>query len=281
LILVAFLYGARMKNLLGFAVLVVFLLLVIRYIESHSIFFPMKEISSTPDAVRLSYEDVYFTASDGTLLNGWYIPAQKPGATLIFCHGNAGNISNRLDKAKVLHDLGQNVFLFDYRGYGRSKGSPSEAGVYRDAMAVYEYLTAKRKVSKSDIILYGESIGGAVAIEIARRVPVRALITEETFSSAKDMAKTAFPFIPYFLFSSRFDSLSKIKGITCPKLIIHSVDDEIVPFRQGEALFAAAPRPKTFLKLRGSHNTVFFDSRDEFVRGIKSFLEELERQALK
>ena len=165
--------------------------------------------------------------------------------------------------------------MFDYRGYGKSEGIPSEKGLYEDMAAAYKYISDERKIASKDIILYGESIGEAVAIDLAHRVEVRALITEETFTSIKDMARIAYSSFPHFIFSSRFNAIGKIKSVRSPKLIIHSIDDEIVPFYMGEKLFNAASLPKKFLRIRGSHNTAFLDSKDQFVDGIGLFVEEL------
>ena len=267
-----------MKFVLRLIIFVILFLLVVRYIERRSIYFPMREITTNPQSIGLPYEEIYFETSDKKTLNGWFIAHDKSKSTLIFCHGNAGNISHRLEKISMFYSLGLNVFIFDYRGYGKSQGTPSESGLYEDAEAAYDYLTRERRVSSKDgIILYGESIGGIVAIDLARNKDVGALITEETFTSVKDMSGMAYPFLPYFIFSSRFDALSKIKNVGCPKLIIHSIDDEIVPFRLGEKLFDAAPPPKKFLKLRGSHNTAFLESEEQFKEGIKSFLSDLKR----
>lgn len=256
--------------------IIVFLLLV-RYIERHGIYFPMREITANPQSIGLPYEEVYFETSDNKKLNGWFIANDKSKSTLIFCHGNAGNISHRLEKLSILYNLGLNVLIFDYRGYGKSQGTPSESGLYEDAKAAYDYLIVERRVSGDKMILYGESIGGIVATDLALNRGIAALITEETFTSIKDMSGIAYPFLPYFIFSSRFDALSKIKNVGCPKLIIHSIDDEIVPFRLGEKLFDAAKPPKRFLKLRGGHNTAFLESKEQFKGGIESFLGDLAR----
>jgi fermentation-respiration switch protein FrsA (DUF1100 family) len=235
----------------------------------------MKEIESDPETIGLSFKEVNFKAADNIELNGWFIPCEGAEDSIIFCHGNGGNISHRLEKIAILHIMGLNVFIFDYRGYGRSKGSPSEKGLYKDAEAAYGYLISRDNISAENIILYGESIGGAVAIDLARRRKIKALITEETFSSVKDMTRIIYPFLPYFALRSRFDSVSKIKGINVPKLIIHSIDDEIVPFHLGEKLFESASSPKEFLKIRGSHNTAFLDSKELFISGITSFVNAL------
>ncbi len=262
-------------TLAAFIALMIFFLGMVRYIEKKSIYFPMKEVTATPDEAGLSYEDIYFNTSDGKRLNGWFIAGDEAGFTVILCHGNAGNISHRLEKLSMFHKMGLNVLIFDYRGYGKSEGVPSESGLYKDAMAAYIYLTKKRKVPEKKIVLYGESIGGAVVIDLARKVNVRALITEETFTSVKDMVGTAYPFLPHFVFSARFDSVTKISQVGCSKLIIHSVDDEIVPFSQGRKLFDTAHTPKKFLKIRGSHNTAFLDSAGPFTEGIRSFVADL------
>ncbi|MBN1527239.1 MAG: alpha/beta hydrolase [Candidatus Omnitrophica bacterium] len=264
-----------MKIFLWAILSAVILLAGIRYIERHSIYFPMKAMFSTPEAAGMPYEEVYLKTSDGKRLHGWFIPNGKAAFTVVFCHGNAGNISHRIEKLSMLRDLGLSVFIFDYRGYGKSEGVPDEAGLYKDAAAAYEYVTGEKNVPADAVIVYGESIGGAVGIDLARKMPVKALITEEAFSSVKDMAAIAYPFLPHFIFSSRFDSLSKIKDVSCPKLIMHSIDDEIVPFSLGQKLFDAAAEPKKFLKLRGGHNTAFLDSKKDYTEGIRAFLKGL------
>lgn len=226
----------------------------------------------TPASADLPYEDAYFLTIDNKRLNGWFVPNDKAKFTALFCHGNAGNISHRIDKILILRKLGLNIFVFDYRGYGNSKGTPSEPGLYRDGEAAYEYLVSKKKISKSNIVLYGESIGAAVVIDLASKREIKAIITEEAFTSVKDMAGMVYPFLPYFVFASRFDSASKIRHVSCPKLIIHSVNDEIVPFSLGQRLFDEASPPKRLVKLRGGHNTAFLDSAKEYEDGISSFL---------
>lgn len=270
-----------MKFLFWLAVFTVLFIIWVRSIERRSIYFPMKEITTTPEAIGLPYEEIYFKTSDNMRLHSWFISNDKAGFTIIFCHGNAGNISHRLEKIALFYNLGLNIFIFDYRGYGKSEGAPSESGLYKDVDAAYKYLAEKRGVPGDNIILYGESIGGAVAINLAAKSDVRALITEETFTSTKDMARIYYPFMPHFMISSKLDSVSKIKNVKSPKLIIHSIDDEIVPFRLGEKLFDAARAPKKFLKIRGSHNTCFLDSKEQFTEGIRSFLTEINRGNMK
>lgn len=253
----------------------VFFIFGVRYMERHSLYFPMKEILTKPDMIGIAYEDVYFETNDGLKLNGWFVPVEDGYYTILFSHGNAGNISHRMEKLLMLHNLNLNVFIYDYRGYGKSEGRPSETGLYKDIMAAYRYLTERRGIPPDRIILYGESLGGAVAIELALRKDVRALITEGTFTSIKDMAEMVFPFVPYSVFSPKFDSLSKIQKIDCQKLIMHSIEDEIVPFSFGERIYKYAREPKEFCMLKGSHNTAFLDSQEGYKNTIRAFIKSL------
>ena len=261
-------------NLLFLAAVILFLALYLRYFERHSIFFPMKEMLCFPEEAGLVYEDIYFQVSDKVRLNAWFLPCKEARYTLLFCHGNAGNLGHRLAKLKFFHDLGLDVFIFDYRGYGRSKGLPSEIGIYRDAQAAYDYLLS-RKIAPEYIISYGESIGGAVAVDLASKNKVGALIIADTMTSAKEMVEELFIIVPYWVFSTRFDSRSKIKKITVPKLMVHSVNDEIVPYNLGKRLFEAAPEPKEFVKIRGGHNSCFFESNGVIRERIADFLRRL------
>jgi hypothetical protein len=261
-------------NLLFLAAAIFGLAWYLRYFEHHSIFFPMKEMKCFPSDVGLEYEDVYFQSADKVRLNAWFLPRKDARFTLIFCHGNAGNLGHRIEKVKFFHDLGLNVFIFDYRGYGRSKGNPSEAGIYRDAQAAYNYLLS-RNIAPERIIGYGESIGGAVAIDLASKNKIGALIVGDSMTSAKEMVEEIYIFIPYWVFSSRFDSLSKIKKVTVPKLMAHSINDEIVPYSLGRRLFEAAAEPKEFVKMRGGHNSCFFESKELIREKIADFLKRL------
>lgn len=247
----------------------------VKYLERRNLFFPFKEIESTPCAIGLSYEDVYFVTEDNKKINGWFIPANDAKYTILFFHGNAGNISHRLDKIKIFHDLGLNIFIIDYRGYGKSQGRPSKAGLYLDAKGSYGYLIGKFKTKPSSIILYGESLGGAVALELATKAEARAVITEETFSSMRDIAKDIYPFLPSFFVSDAFNSLSVIEKVSIPKLIIHSQDDEMISFKHAQKLYDKAKEPKTLAAINGSHNSAFLESEKEYIRHIREFIEGL------
>ncbi len=235
--------------------------LYFRYIERQAIYYPGHNIAAYPDKLGLDFEDVYFETSDAVKLNGWFIPARGSRYTILLCHGNAGNMSRRIRKAVLFNKLGCDVFMFDYRGYGKSGGSPSEKGLYEDARAAYRYLL-KRGVAADRMIGYGESLGGAVVIDLAGGNRLRGLILESAFSNARDMAGVYYPYIPSWAIDSKFDSMEKIKLIKIPKLIIHSVNDSIVPFRFAEKLYKVASEPKTFLRVRGEHNVCFYESED-------------------
>ena len=246
-----------------------------KYIELRSIFFPVKEIVFNPEAINLSFEDVYLKTRDDKKINGWFIPYEKAKYTLLFLHGNAGNIGDRLDKINMLRELGLDIFIIDYRGFGRSQGRPSERGMILDAETAYDYLSNRRKISPEKIILYGESLGTVAAVNIASRFPVKAVIIEGGFSSGKDMGRIYYPFIPSFIFSDMLNSLRNMNKVKAAKLFLHSADDEIVPFTLSKKLFDSASSPKVFKELRGSHNDAFLDSKAEYLSAIKSFINEL------
>ncbi|MEN8263981.1 MAG: alpha/beta hydrolase [Nitrospirota bacterium] len=261
-----------MKAILIIIAALLLLFLFIRFLEYKSTYYPFTSIEYTPRDIGLDYEDLTFTTKDGTRISGWFIPSESSRAVIIFCHGNGGNISYRLEKIMMLNRLNLDVLIFDYRGFGMSEGRPSENGFYLDTEAVYEYMVNDRKVSPRSIIGYGESLGGAVIIDLASKQKLGGIIVESSFTSVPDMAKKVAPFIPGFVYKSRFDALSKIKDIDLPKLIFHSVNDEVVPFEHGERLFNNAGEPKKFVKMQGDHNDAFLVSKDLFMTEIDLFI---------
>ena len=263
------------KTILFFLAILIFLIAYTKYYEAHNVFFPSTNLELTPKAINLNYEDVFFKTSDNQLLNGWFLPSDDARYTFLFCHGNAGNIADRLYKLQALNQLGVNVFIFDYRGFGKSQGKPSEKGIYNDAMAAYDYLITQKAIHPDTIIAYGVSLGGAVAIDLCSKVPCAGLIVEGTFSSGKDMAKRIFPILPCYIFVNSYNSQSKISTMTIPKLILHSTDDEVVPSRLGKKLFGAAAGPKEFVELNGYHDDAFFESNGTYMTAIKNFLNTL------
>ncbi len=257
--------------ILGLGTIVVYL----RSIEKKIIFYPTKEIEFLPKELGLAFEDIIFKTKDNIELNAWFLPNKFAHYTIIFCHGNAGNISHRLEKIKFFNELGCNCFIFDYRGYGRSKGSPSEKGLYLDTQGAYDYLLS-RGIKPEQIVGYGESIGGAAIVDLASKNKMAAIIVDSGFSNAQDMARIIYPFIPSRIFSSRFNSLNKIQSIKIPKLIIHSLNDEIVPYKLGRKLFDNAASPKEPLQIRGGHNRCFFESEAALKEKIADFLKRIQ-----
>ncbi len=245
----------------------------LRYYEKKCIYFPTTEIAFTPSDAGLTYEDVFFKTQDDLELNGWFIPAKNTQKTVIICHGNAGNIGDRLGVVEIFHALGLNIFIFDYRGYGRSQGAPDEEGLYLDAQAAYQYLLQNKDVEKKNIIIYGKSLGAGIAVDLASRVEVAALIADSGITSAYEMGRKLFPAVPVgLIITVKLDSLAKIKEISIPKLVIHSINDELVPFSMGEKLFEAAPEPKQFYRAQGSHNDAIFTQKQQYISEINDFL---------
>jgi len=244
--------------------------------QSRLVYFPHigGEVAVTPQAYGMPFEAVTITTEDREQLAAWWVPAtQSRGAVLIF-HGNAGNISHRVDYLQMFHKLGYSSLIIDYRGYGKSTGSPSEQGTYRDAEAAWRWLVENRGIKAGDIVLLGESLGGAVAAWLGARVTPRAVVLASTFTSVPDLGAQVYPFLPVRLVSRfSYDSMAAVKAIRSPLLIAHSRDDDIVPYSHGRALFEAANEPKAFLDMQGGHNDGFLFVRQEWVAQLEAFLE--------
>jgi len=251
----------------------VLLSLLLYLFQPKFIYFPQSEIDYTPDMAGLLYEDIYFKTEDDVLLNGWFIPVEDAKNTLLFFHGNGGNISHRLESLKIFHEIGLSVFIIDYRGYGQSQGIPSEQGTYRDAEAAWQYLAETRGISDEDIIIFGRSMGGAVATWLASRYTPNLLILESTFTSIADVAKHYYPYLPTHLLTRiKYASVDRIKDIHSPILISHSQTDEIIPYKYGRALFEKAQAPKIFLELKGGHNDGFITTGPSYIQGLENFI---------
>ncbi len=261
------------------AILVMLGILRIAYLyffQSKIIYVPYRTISQNPNDVGLAYREVGIAAGAGEYLSAWLIPSEKSKLYLLFCHGNAGNISHRNDYFKMFHSLGFNIFIFDYRGYGRSSGTPTEQGTYLDAEAAWNYLVDNVKVKPEQIVIIGRSLGGTVASRLASLKKPKALILEGAFTSVPDVAVSLVPYFPArFLVRYEYPTKNFITGIECPVLVMHSVDDEIIPFSHGEKLFQLAPEPKTFRPLLGGHNNAVTVSSREYRNSVRHFLESL------
>jgi len=239
-------------------------------------FYPSSRLDATPADWGLDYEDVSLQTADGVVLHGWYVSAAESEQVLLFFHGNAGNISHRRASLEIFHRLGLNVLMIDYRGYGQSGGSPSEAGLYSDAAAAWSYLIDEKGFAANDVVIFGRSLGGAVATELASNVSARGLILESTLSSARDFAQRVFPVLSRLIFM-RFDfaSAAKLPRVNYPVLVLHSSDDEIMPFELGERVFEAANEPKLFVRMRGGHNDGFVVSQPEYEQALGEWLANL------
>jgi len=240
---------------------------------------PGRALVMTPTDVGIDYEDVSIETTDGVTLHGWYITGRS-SQVLLFFHGNAGNISHRLDSIAQFLGLGFSVFIIDYRGYGQSEGRTTEKGIYRDADAAWRYLVEVRGVVASDIVIFGRSLGASVASRLATQHQPLALILESSFTSVPDIAQELYPWLPV-RWLSRLSHATRdhVRDVHCPVLIVHSRDDEIIPFRHSERILASANEPRTLLAIRGTHNDAFVRDERNYVAGLRAFLSGLSAPA--
>lgn len=245
-------------------------------LQSSLVYYPDlgRAIVATPAERGLPYEELAIRTSDGETLAAWWVPVEPARGVVLLFHGNAGNISHRIDYLEMFRRLGYATLIADYRGYGASTGAPSEEGTYRDAEACWAWLEA-RGIAARDVVVFGESLGGGVATWIAQRHTPRALVLASTFTSVPDLAEAIYPYLPVRLLSRiHYDSLSRLPDIPAPVLILHSPEDEIVPFSHAERLHAAAREPKRLVRLGGGHNDGFVFRRPEWVQALAAFLDE-------
>lgn len=240
-----------------------------------------RELAATPAEVGLAWEDVELTTADGVRLHGWYLPAPSGARqTVLFFHGNAGNISHRLDTLETFHQLGLATLIIDYRGYGKSEGSPSESGLYRDAEAAWRHLTQERGVEPERVVAFGRSLGAPVTAHLAAQRRVGGVVLESAFTSMPDVAAELYPIFPVrALARIEYPTREFLARVDAPVLVIHSPDDETIPFRHGQTLYEAAPEPKRFLRIEGDHNTGFRHSGDLYTEGLRDWLESLDEHA--
>ena len=255
--------------------------------QSNLVYMPSQELIDTPATIGLKFGDIQLTTKDNVNLAAWFVPVkdndQIGKGVILFCHGNGGNISNRISYLPIFKDLGLATFLFDYRGYGKSDGKPSEEGTYADVEAAWQYLTQERQIPPQKIIIYGESLGGAIASYLAQKISQQdsknsagGLILASTFTSISDRAAELYPFMPIrFLSRFSYNSIDRLPSIKIPVLIIHSTDDEIIPFHHGDRNFQVANQPKKLITLRGDHNGGFLDSLETYRNGLKEFIQSI------
>lgn len=237
---------------------------------------PSRQVVATPDDIGLAFQAVQLGTTDGERLTGWFVPAPAARGTLLYLHGNGGNIGHRLDRIEVFHRLGLNTLIIDYRGYGASSGTPSEEGTYRDALAAWNYLARQRHLAPDDIVVFGESLGGSIAAWLAARHTPAALVVYGSFTSVPDLARAMFPMFPAdWLARYSYDTRAALNQVSCPVLIMHSPEDEIIPFSHGQALLGAAREPKRLVELRGGHNDAADVSRQLYARELGAFLQTL------
>ena len=250
-------------------------------LQSKMLYYPTREMDATPEDVGLSYEDVTFEAADGVKLHGWFVPAENARAVVLFCHGNAGNISGRNDTIQVFHKLRLSTFIFDYRGYGKSEGKVTEEGTYLDVEAAWKHLREVKGIGAERIFVHGRSLGGAVAAHLAAKVRARGLILESAFTSVPDRAAEIYPIFPVrTICRFKYNTLEAVGKTRCPILIIHSAEDTLIPIRHGRQLYeAASPAGRTFLEITGDHNWGFMTSGSHYTDGLDRFLTKVMHEA--
>ncbi|MCH7548341.1 MAG: alpha/beta hydrolase [Candidatus Krumholzibacteriota bacterium] len=248
---------------------------IVFLIQARLVYFPNDEEAGTPADAGMEYRDVYFDAGRHQL-HGWFVPAQNARYTLLYCHGNAGNITHRVELVRAFVERGLSVFIFDYSGYGKSEGRVGEAETYRSAHAAWDYLTGDAGIDEQSIIIFGRSLGSAVAIELATQVSPRALILESSFTSLPDLGARAYPFLPVRLLSRfRYNSIDRIQDIRVPKLFVHSLDDDLVPLGMGKRLYRHASRPKVWTRAQGDHNAIYLVAGSRYEETLREFIASL------
>ncbi|MDD5089620.1 MAG: alpha/beta hydrolase [Candidatus Wallbacteria bacterium] len=244
------------------------------FMQERYIYNPSSIIKATPVQEGISYEDVTFSTEDGINIHAWFVPVDNSRGTVLFCKGNYYNISDLLPTIRVFRRMGYSALFFDYRGYGESSGQPSEAGTYRDSEAAWSYLTGVRGCEPSQIVVFGRSLGGPVAAKLASIHNPGGLVLESTFTSMPDLAADAYPLLPARkLARFNYNTMDFVSRVQCPVYIIHSPDDEKIPFDHGLALYESAPGEKSMLVIGGNHYDGFLLDLDHYVHGLESFFQ--------
>ena len=270
----------RTSKVIRLLVLLAVVYLVLRWFEHRQVYQPSRPMDANGSELGRPFEDVHFQTADGLKLNGWFFPADKDSSrqhlVYLLCHGNAGNISHRLEHVAALLETGASVFIFDYRGYGRSEGRPSEEGTYLDGQAAHQWVR-QRGFAAANIIVLGESLGGGIASELALREPSGGLILQSTYTSVTDLGAELFPWLPVrWLGNIKYDTHSKLPRIKAPVLVMHSRADGLIGFHHAEKNFAAANEPKLLWEIVGRHNDFLEAGRERYLDGLNQFLALLE-----
>lgn len=271
-----------MRTLLIFIAIAVLLYagfsLMLYFLQERLVFLPHmpgRTLDATPETIGLAFEDAWIETQDGERLHGWFIPARDARGSVLFFHGNAGNISHRLESIHIFNRLALNVLIVDYRGYGQSSGEVNEEGTYRDAQAAWDYLVDQRGIPADQVLVFGRSLGAAVGAWLASQAGVEpaGVIIESSFSSGLDMGRRLYPVLPVRLITRiNYPVKEYVTRIRAPLLVVHSRDDEIIPFDMGQTIFAAANEPKTFFEMGGDHNAGFWISRERYIPALNAFL---------
>lgn len=244
------------------------------WFERFNVWIPHRTLVTTPESQGLAYEDVWLTTEDGITIHAWYVPHPQALAAMVVCHGNAGNISHRVQSLRQWHEMGLSVLIFDYRGYGQSEGWLSEEGTYLDAITAVEWL--RQREPDLPLVLHGRSLGAAVATEAAVITRPDGLIFESGFTSVPDLGSELFPILPVrWLSRISYDNKSRISEVTCPVLVIHAEGDRIVPARHGRTIHEHANDPRRFVSLSGGHNDAFYMDGQRYHDAIVSFVTEV------
>lgn len=247
------------------------------------VYAPSRTMAATPADIGLPFEDVWLTNRLGTRIHAWWLPHERARFTLLFCHGNGGNISHRLESFRVFHSLGLSVLIYDYSGYGRSEGRPDEVGTRADTRAAWDWLVHEKGLPANTIVLFGRSLGGAVAAGLAGElegegISPAGLIAESTFSSAPDMGASIYPWLPVRqLAKYRYDARANLVEVRLPALFAHSPDDDVVPYALGRRLYESYQGPKSFLALSGGHNGGYLQMGQAYAEGLDAYLTRLEQ----
>lgn len=258
--------------LVGYALVVGLIYLT----QDRLIYLPSSNVVGNPGNVGLEYEDVELDTEDGVRLHGWYLPGPQDDApVLLFLHGNAGNVGHRLESLEQFHHLGLAVLIIDYRGYGKSSGSPDEEGTHQDARAAWNWLREHLEYEAEEIVLFGRSLGAAVAARLAEAKNPAAVILEAAFTSAADLGAEVYPWLPVrALIRHEYDVLGRVEAIEAPLLIAHARDDDMVPFAHAERLLEAGGEGVRLMEMKGGHNDAFRATGPQYIDGLREFLED-------